>query len=183
MKSKPKMKTSPLLLIAFVFVVIASVLAYYPGYNIFYDSLSDLGLFSNFFNFSLIVSGICLGIFTLNELDKKHFSQLCRMSFLFTSICLMFIGIITKEYFAHCIVAIGFFFLFPVSLLLLSKELKNKNKIVSRASLIISRSLLIVLFLGVFVWSLIFKIGLAIPEIIALIFCVIWIFIIIVHFK
>jgi len=89
--------------------------------------LSDFGLVNEFFNISLMISGITLGIFTLLVIDKEHSKGLCRLFLLFSSIFLTFIGIFTKIYLVHFIFAISFFITFPLGLFYLGKNLKPSN--------------------------------------------------------
>jgi len=120
-------KNSRLILLSFILIFVSVYFSYYSGFSWVKDSLSDFGLVNEFFNISLIISGITLGIFTLLVIDKEHSQGLCRLFLLFSSIFLTFIGIFTKVYLIHFVFAISFFITFPLGLFYLGKNLLASN--------------------------------------------------------
>lgn len=172
-----------LLLLNFLFILISVVFSYYNGFCWITDSLSSFGTFNDFFNFSLILSGISLGVFTISVVDKSYDCFWTRIFLLLSSICLIFIGIFTERYLIHLVFAVVLFAVFPFGLFLLGRSLKGVN---SRLGLItkIIGIFLILLWVGFFIiWEFVFPLGLAIPEMISLFAWITWSLIFIKNFK
>jgi len=176
-------KNLRLILLSFILIFISVYSSYYTGFSWIKGSLSDFGLISEFFNVSLIISGIALGIFTLLVIDKEHSQGLCRLFLLFSSLFLTFIGIFTKDYLIHFIFAIFFFITFPFGLYFLGNNLYKSNPELGIVTKIVAASLIIIWALFFIIWMLVFRFGLAIPEIITLSICMIWVFYFIYKFK
>ncbi len=176
-------KNSRLILLSFILIFVSVYSSYYTGFSWIKDSLSDFGLVNEFFNISLIVSGITLGIFTLLVINREHSKGLCRLFLLFSSIFLTFIGIFTKTYLIHFVFAISFFVTFPLGLFYLGKNLLDTNYELGIATKTIAITLISVWFLFFGIWLFVFKLGLAIPEIVTLSICMIWVFYFIYKFK
>lgn len=64
-------KNNKLLLLSFLLIIISVWSSYQSGFNWIKGSLSDFGLVNDFFNLSLIISGIALGIFTLTAIKRE----------------------------------------------------------------------------------------------------------------
>jgi hypothetical membrane protein len=124
-------------------IVVSIVFSYYHGFSWIGDSLSSLGTFSDFFNFSLIISGISLGIFTISIVEKDRICFLTRTFLFISSISLVFIGVFTEEYLIHLIFAIVLFAVFPFGLLFLGISLKEGNKKLGLLTKIVSLFLII----------------------------------------
>ncbi len=176
-------KNSRLILLSFILIFVSVYFSYYTGFSWVKDSLSDFGLVNDFFNASLIISGIALGIFTLAVIDREHSKGLCRLFLLFSSIFLIFIGIFTKEYLIHFIFAISFFITFPLGLFYLGDNLLDSNYELGIATKTVALILISIWVLFFGIWLFVFKFGLAIPEIITLSICMIWVFYFIYKFK
>jgi hypothetical membrane protein len=181
--SKILKNNSRLILLSFILIFISVYFSYYTGFSWVKDSLSDFGLVSHFFNFSLIVSGIALGVFTLLVIDREHSRGLCRLFLLFSSIFLTFIGIFTKEYLIHFVFAILFFATFPSGLFFLGRNLQKDNYELGIATKSVGLILMFIWLLFFGIWLFVFKFGLAIPEIVSLSVCMIWVFYFIYKFK
>ncbi len=176
-------KHNKLLLLSFLLIVISVWSSYHSGFNWIKGSLSDFGLINDFFNLSLMISGVALGIFTLTAIKRDEIGWLCRLFLLFSSSLLTLIGIFTKQYFIHFVFAILLFAVFPMGMFILGDHLKNNNwrlGIFTKGVAIFLTGLWLVFFL---VWYFIFKFGLAIPEIITLITWVLWAIIFIKDYK
>lgn len=176
-------KHNKLLLLSFLLIILSIIFSYYRNFNWFTDSLSDFGLINNFFNFSLIISGISLGLFTLWVIKKGKNTNWCRIFLLWSSISLIFIGIFTKKYLIHFVFAISLFSVFPFGLFFYANTLKNNNFYLSLFTKIVALFLIIIWVLFFFIWLYIIKLGLAIPEIISLCCWIIWSIIFIKNFK
>lgn len=171
------------LLLNFLLIFVSIIFSYYAGFCWITDSLSQFGVHSDFFNFSLIVSGLSLGIFTMSVVEKNKFNWWGRMFLMASSIMLTFIGIFTEEYFIHFIFAISLFTFFPFGLLFFGASLKESN----RKLAIFTQSVAVILVLlwvaSFVIWMWFYKIGLAIPEIASLVIWVIWCFVFIFNFR
>lgn len=172
-----------LLLLSFLLIILSICFSYYHSFDWLNDSLSDFGLINNFFNFSLIISGISLGIFTILVIKKSASTNWCRIFLLLSSMALIFIGIFTKKYIVHLIFAISLFAVFPFGLFFLGNHLKNNNINLSKFTKAVAIALLIIWILFFLIWLFIAKFGLAIPEIISLCLWVIWSIVFIKNFK
>lgn len=172
-----------ILLLSFLLIIISIYFSYYHGFNWLKGSLSDFGLINNFFNFSLIASGISLGIFTLTSIERKNGHWICRLFLIFSSIALIFIGIFTKKYLIHFIFAILLFSVFPFGLYFLGNHLLSHNEKLAIFTKIIGILLIVFWFTFFLIWLFIFKYGLAIPEIITLIIWVLWSVVFIKYYK
>ncbi len=62
------------LLLNFILIVVSVIFSYYAGFCWLTDSLSRFGTTNDFFNFSLIISGLSLGIFTMSVVEKNKFN-------------------------------------------------------------------------------------------------------------
>ncbi len=172
-----------LFLLNFVLIAVSVVFSYYNGFSWIGDSLSSLGTFSDFFNFSLIISGISLGIFTISVVEKDRIAFLTRTFLLISSISLVFIGIFTEEHLIHLVFAIILFAVFPFGLLFLGISLKDGNKKLGLFTKIVSLFLIVLWVIFVIIWRFIYPLGLAIPEMISLCVWIIWSIVFIKCFK
>ena len=172
-----------LLLLNFVLIVVSVIFSYYNGFCWITDSLSSFGTFNDFFNFSLMVSGISLGIFTISVVDKGYDCFWTRMFLLLSSVCLIFIGIFTERYLIHLVFAIVLFAVFPFGLFLLGRSLKGVNLHLGQITKIVAISLIILWIAFALIWKFVFPLGLAIPEMISLFVWIVWSLIFIKKFK
>lgn len=172
-----------LFLLNFALIIISVIFSYYNGFSWIGDSLSSIGTFSDFFNFSLIISGISLGVFTISVVEKDRIAFLTRTFLLISSISLVFIGIFTKDHLIHLIFAVVLFAVFPFGLLFLGISLKNNNKKLGLFTKITSLFLIVLWIIFVVVWRFIYPLGLAIPEMISLCVWIIWSIVFIKYFK
>jgi len=140
-------RNNKVLLLSFLLIFLSVYFSYYNGFNWIKGSLSDFGLISNFFNLSLIISGISLGIFTLTSIERKNGYWLCRLFLIFSSIALILIGIFTKKYLVHFIFAILLFSVFPFGLYFLGNHLKPNNRRLAIFTKIIALSLIVFWFI------------------------------------
>ncbi len=176
-------KNNKLLLLSFLLIIVSVWNSYHSGFNWIKGSLSDFGLINDFFNLSLIISGLALGIFTLTAIKREDIGWLCRLFLLFSSALLTLIGIFTKQYFVHFIFAVLLFAIFPLGMFILSNHLKNSNYRLGTLTKIVALFLIFLWLAFFFIWFFIFKFGLAIPEIITLVTWIIWTIIFIKDYK
>ncbi len=167
----------------FVFIGFSVLLSYYAGFCWFTDSLSRFGTTNDFFNFSLILSGISLGIFTISVVDKSKFNWWGRIFLLASSLLLVFLGIFTEEYFIHFVFAVSLFTFFPFGLLLFGHDLKEHNRNLGIFTKVTAIMLIILWVASFIIWLWFFKLGLAIPEIISLIIWIVWAIVFVVNYR
>lgn len=180
---KPMTISRNLLLLNFLLILVSVIFSYYAGFCWLTDSLSRFGTTNDFFNFSLIVSGLSLGIFTISVVEKGKFMWWGRLFLLASSILLTFLGVFTEEYLIHFVFAVLLFTFFPFGLFFLGWGIKEQNAWLSLFTKI-TAVILILLWMTSFVtWLLFFKIGLAIPEMISLAIWIIWSFVFIKNYK
>lgn len=161
------------------------ILGYYPGFNWFYESLSRMGIFCRFFNWALIVSGLCLAGFMGTSfrlfLGNKHL--LLESFLLISSGLLSAIGFfpLGSPYHLHMFFAQAFMVSFPLVLFAMSYELKKKNPLAARFTLTCAEVFCLV-WLSYICAKFFMPLGWAIPELLSLVVAGFWIFVFIFKF-
>ncbi|MCX6816110.1 MAG: DUF998 domain-containing protein [Candidatus Aenigmarchaeota archaeon] len=116
-----------------VFIFLTLFAAYnYPGYSIFINYLSDLGVGNNiFFNLGCIISGLSI-LLLANALYRKfpeRIGKLGAVIFLLSGIFLIGVGVFTENSgLIHLLCAVIFFALAAVAIILLGIIMGRENK-------------------------------------------------------
>jgi len=180
-----KKRTEKLILLGLIIPIIGIVLSYYRGFNWLFNSLSDLGIFSPFFNYGVIIGGICLGIFTLNNLTQKLVGFFARFLMLISSASLILIGVFRKDYPLpiHPFSVLAFFLALSLGQILVGRRIIRDCQSVGYFTILAALIIYSTWFSYLLLWLVDKRFGIAIPEIISLIVTLIWIFVFLLKFK
>jgi len=185
MSENLKNKIEKTLLLGLVFPIIGIVLSYYHGFNWLFNSLSDFGVFSPFFNWGVIISGIVLGIFTMTILTEARIGFWSRFLLLISSVSLILIGVFRKDFPMpiHPMATIAFFSTLTLAQLMLGKRVLKECQHVGYFTILTSLTIYSTWFSFLMVWLVDHRFGIAIPELISLMATLIWIFVFISKYK
>ena len=158
-------------------ILMATLLS--PWFSWQQNALSDLGVgeVALIFNSTVFTGGLLNLIFSYGikkYLPKNSKSIFGVASLILASISLSLVGIFTIDYsLIHTIVALCYFLLSPIALILISLGAKNLK--IKRLSLYLgSLTLIAILLLPIILISLSFEVGFAVPEIIHSLILGIW---------
>lgn len=134
------------------------------------NALSDLGVhpYSYLFNYSLIFEAIMNCLFVLGLKPYFNLRNGTAAGLIISGISLGFVGIFVETYHLyHLTFALIYFILFPVSIILFSREVRRKHPVQSRIGYAVSIISLVDIVMGILLGFNAFKgisLGLAIPE-------------------
>ncbi len=185
MNMQVKKRIEKCLLFGLIFPIVGIVFSYYHGFNWLSNSLSDLGVFSPFFNWGVIISGITLGIFTMYTLTQERVGFLARFLMLISSVSLILIGVFRKDFTLpiHPIAAISFFVTVSIAQLVLGKRVAKNCPSVGYCTILAALITYATWFTFLMIWLMDHRFGIAIPETISLLIIIIWITIFISKYK
>ena len=150
-----------------VMVVSATFLSPWFSWNV--NALSELGVGeqATLFNSAVLVGGLLNLLFAIGlrqNINHERLSLIGASLIMAGSVSLALVGIFTINYLiVHVIVALGYFMLVPIGILLIGKG--TKQKAIKTLSIICGIiALFSILVFPILIFSLPFKIGFAVPE-------------------
>ncbi|HKJ96476.1 MAG TPA: DUF998 domain-containing protein [Thermoplasmataceae archaeon] len=141
-----------------------------PWFSWTQNALSDLGVnrYSYLFNYSLIFEGVMNFLFALGLMNFYGLKKLTVVSLIISGLSLSMVGIFVETYHPfHLVFALVYFILFPLAIIMFSREIGREHPIQSRTGYALSAASLVTIIIGVavafgFIGNA--SIGLAIPE-------------------
>jgi len=151
--------------IALMFIFMISAYLHFPGYKIFLNVVSVLGLGEGgiFFNIGLIISGIFLipfffkynSYYTINS--EKKMKNLTKILGLISSSSYLLLGFFPIHFFVHYILVFNIFFIGMIDLIIINNIILKQtqySKLMSIPNLILIFSVISYLIMLLFVYHL-----------------------------
>jgi len=180
-----KKRINKLIILSLIIPAIGIIVSYYHGFNWLFNDLSDLGVFSQFFNGGVIFGGIILGIFTLNNLTQECAGFSARFFMLLSATCLILIGIYKKNgnYPLHWSIAAICLLSISIAWLLIGKKLIRYYPSMGYFTILAALISYSTWFSYFIIWLADHRFGYCVPEVITIITIVTWILVFISKYS